>query len=83
MLHKFSKVKGFHIHAVDGEIGHVDDFLLDRNKQRRVGQYHSMKVENSGCVITDAITSEPAKLPDRKTDGGTKSSQFPVDLIGC
>ena len=29
MLHKFSKVKGFHIHAVDGEIGHVDDFLID------------------------------------------------------
>ncbi|HXE84712.1 MAG TPA: PRC-barrel domain-containing protein [Gemmatimonadales bacterium] len=29
MLHKFSKVRGFHIHAVDGEIGHVDDFLLD------------------------------------------------------
>lgn len=29
MLHKFSKVKGFHIHAVDGEIGHVDDFLFD------------------------------------------------------
>jgi len=31
MLHKFSKVKGFHIHAVDGEIGHVDDFLLDED----------------------------------------------------
>jgi len=31
MLHKFSKVKGFHIHAIDGEIGHVDDFLLDDN----------------------------------------------------
>ena len=31
MLHKFSKVKGFHIHAVDGEIGHVDDFLLDES----------------------------------------------------
>ena len=31
MLHKFSKVKGFHIHALDGEIGHVDDFLLDDN----------------------------------------------------
>ena len=29
MLHKFSKVRGFHIHAIDGEIGHVDDFLLD------------------------------------------------------
>ncbi len=31
MLHKFSKVRGFHIHAVDGEIGHVDDFLLDES----------------------------------------------------
>jgi hypothetical protein len=29
VLHKFSKVRGFHIHALDGEIGHVDDFLLD------------------------------------------------------
>ena len=31
MLHKFSKVRGFHIHALDGEIGHVDDFLLDES----------------------------------------------------
>jgi Ni,Fe-hydrogenase III large subunit len=31
MLHKFSKVRGFHIHALDGEIGHVDDFLLDED----------------------------------------------------
>ena len=29
MLHKTSKVRGFHIHATDGEIGHVDDFLFD------------------------------------------------------
>jgi Ni,Fe-hydrogenase III large subunit len=29
MLHKFSKVRGFHIHALDGEIGHVDDMLVD------------------------------------------------------
>ncbi|HVZ20175.1 MAG TPA: PRC-barrel domain-containing protein [Vicinamibacterales bacterium] len=31
MLHRTSKVRGFHIHAVDGEIGHVDDFLLDES----------------------------------------------------
>ncbi len=31
MLHKFSKIQGFHIHAADGEIGHVDDFLLDES----------------------------------------------------
>ena len=29
MLHKTSRLKGFHIHATDGEIGHVDDFLVD------------------------------------------------------
>ena len=29
MLHKATKVRGFRIHATDGEIGHVDDFLLD------------------------------------------------------
>jgi hypothetical protein len=29
MLHKTSRVRGFHLHATDGAIGHVDDFLLD------------------------------------------------------
>jgi|SRR6516225_4583826 hypothetical protein len=29
MLHKVSKVRGFHLHATDGTIGHVDDFLFD------------------------------------------------------
>ena len=29
MLHKTSKVSGYHIHATDGDIGHVDDFLFD------------------------------------------------------
>lgn len=29
MLHKFSRVRGFHLHATDGTIGHVDDFLFD------------------------------------------------------
>ena len=31
MLHKLSKVRGFHIHALDGDIGHVDDFLMDES----------------------------------------------------
>ncbi len=29
MLHRTSKVRGFHILATDGEIGHVDDFLFE------------------------------------------------------
>src|SRR5580704_7823905 len=29
MLHKANKIRGFHLHATDGEIGHVDDLLVD------------------------------------------------------
>jgi sporulation protein YlmC with PRC-barrel domain len=29
VLHKTSELRGYHIVATDGEIGHVDDFLLD------------------------------------------------------
>ena len=29
MLHRLNQVRGFHIHATDGQIGHVDDVLMD------------------------------------------------------
>jgi hypothetical protein len=29
VLHKMNKLRGFRIHATDGEIGHVEEFLLD------------------------------------------------------
>jgi PRC-barrel domain len=29
LLHKTSRMTGYHIVALDGEIGHVDDFLVD------------------------------------------------------
>jgi PRC-barrel domain len=29
MLHKMTKIRGLHLRADDGEIGHVDDFLFD------------------------------------------------------
>jgi len=29
VLHKTQKIRGFHILAADGEIGHVDEFLVD------------------------------------------------------
>ena len=34
MLHKATRVRGFHIHAIDGEIGHVDDFLIGEESWR-------------------------------------------------
>ncbi len=33
MLHKLSALVGYHIVATDGEIGHVDDFLVDEAGQ--------------------------------------------------
>lgn len=29
MLHRLSRLKGFHLHASDGQIGHVDDVIVD------------------------------------------------------
>ena len=31
MLHRLSRLRGCHIHAADGEIGHVDDVLVDEH----------------------------------------------------
>ena len=29
MVHRMSLIQGFHVHATDGDIGHVDDFLME------------------------------------------------------
>ena len=34
MVHRLSRIKGFHVQATDGLIGHVDDFLSDETLQR-------------------------------------------------
>ena len=31
MVHRLSLLQGFHVHATDGYIGHVDDFLFDES----------------------------------------------------
>lgn len=31
MLHKTSRMRGYHIEATDGSIGHVDNFLVDES----------------------------------------------------
>lgn len=35
MLHKLVRLKGFHIVATDGEIGHLDDVLVDERMNIR------------------------------------------------
>ena len=29
MLHRLSRIRGFHVRATDGPMGHVDDFIVD------------------------------------------------------
>jgi hypothetical protein len=29
MLHRLSRIRGFHVRATDGALGHVDDFIVD------------------------------------------------------
>ena len=29
MVHRLSRIKGFHVEATDGPIGHLDDFIMD------------------------------------------------------
>ena len=29
MLHRLSRINGFHVRASDGPIGHIDDFIVD------------------------------------------------------
>ena len=66
MLHKTSKVTGYHLLATDGEAGHVDDFLVDEAWKVR---YLVVDTSNfiggrSVLVSSDAITSvdSPNKL---------------------
>lgn len=34
MVHRLSRTTGFHVHATDGRIGHIDDFLVDETLGR-------------------------------------------------
>jgi hypothetical protein len=35
MLHRLSRIRGFHVGATDGPLGHVDDFIVDEEWQLR------------------------------------------------
>ena len=67
MLHKTNELRGYHIHATDGEIGHVDDFLIDETG--REVRYLVVDTSNwiggrSVLIRADAVVriDSPAKL---------------------
>jgi PRC-barrel domain len=34
VLHRLSRISGFHVRATDGAVGHIDDFLVDEQLGR-------------------------------------------------
>ena len=73
MLHKIDKIRGFHILAADGEIGHVDEFLVDQ----RDWSVRYLVVDTSNWIggrsvlisreVVDAIDSPNRKIRVRLT----------------
>ena len=55
MLHKTNKMLGFHLHALDGEIGHVDDFLVSEDWRVRY-----LIVDTSNWVGGRSVLVSPA-----------------------
>jgi hypothetical protein len=66
MLHKTSYMRGFHIQATDGGIGHVDEFLVDETWAVR---YLVVDISNwpggKSVLITPAAV-EKVSSPDKK-----------------
>jgi hypothetical protein len=66
MLHKTSYVRGFHIEASDGEVGHVDDFLFD---ERWAIAYLVVDTSNwigGKSLLIPASTVERVDSPEKK-----------------
>jgi len=69
MLHRTAKVQGFHLHAVDGAIGHVDDFLFD--EQTWTIRYLVVDTSNwigGKTVLVSTTTVTAVDSPNRRID---------------
>ena len=66
MLHKTSYMRGFHLLATDGEIGHVDDMLIDEDSWniRYVVVDTSNWIGGRSVVVSPRVLNG-VDLPDR------------------
>ena len=65
MLHKASKMLGYHLLAADGEIGHVDDFLIDEHWSVRY-----LVADTSNWVGGKSVLISPSEI--EKVDSPNK-----------
>lgn len=66
MLHKTSFIKGFHLLATDGEIGHVDDFLVDENWNLRYLVVDTSNRIGGRWVLVSPRTIESIDSPNKQ-----------------
>ena len=66
MLHKTSRVQGFHLFAIDGEIGHVDDFLIDEDWTVRYLVVDTSNFVGGRSVIVSTADIESIDSPNRR-----------------
>jgi hypothetical protein len=66
MLHKTSKVRGFHLHAADGNIGHVDDFLFDESWNVRYLVVDTSNWIGGKWVLIGTSAIETIDAPEKK-----------------
>ncbi|HEV8318097.1 MAG TPA: PRC-barrel domain-containing protein [Vicinamibacterales bacterium] len=66
MLHKTSKLTGYHIHAADGEIGHVDDFLVDEECRLRYLVIDTSNWVGGKSVLISPTTIEKVDSPNKE-----------------
>ncbi len=59
MLHKISKLHGFHIVASDGEIGHLDDVLVDEAMN-----VHHLVIDTSNWIGGRALLLPPTAVAE-------------------
>jgi hypothetical protein len=57
-LHRCKDVIGYHIHARDGEIGHVDDFLVDAE----AWSIEYLAVDTSNWIGGRSVIVEPSSI---------------------
>ena len=66
LLHKTTYMRGFHIQATDGGIGHVDDFLVDEGWTVRYLVVDTSNWPGGKSVIVPSTAIETVNSPDKK-----------------
>jgi hypothetical protein len=66
MLHKTTYMRGFHIEATDGGVGHVDDFLVDESWMVRYLVVDTSNWPGGNSVLIPFTAIDKVDSPEKK-----------------